>query len=161
MSGEHRKESPGPGGAKKSVGIYDSAEDAVKEIAGAFNYWSEQVTSTSVQMCYAVIGANWVVFGSVGHILQNPWAIASLIVVLLALTFNMISSLGFAEWMRRRFNWADQHRDAWQKQFEKEKGKHSQWPYSKQIDNTSIVLRYVKVLLPLAGGTLLIVGAIP
>ena len=55
-------------GRTKGVGVYDSAEDALKELFGAFNYWSSQVTATSVQMCYAVIGANWVVFTSVGNI---------------------------------------------------------------------------------------------
>jgi hypothetical protein len=48
-----------------STGIYESSTDALKEIDDAFDYWSGQITATSVQMCYALIGANWVVFGSV------------------------------------------------------------------------------------------------
>ena len=47
-------------GRTKGVGVYDSAEDALNELFESFNYWSSQVTTTSVQMCYAVIGANWV-----------------------------------------------------------------------------------------------------
>ena len=90
-------------GKTKGVGVYDSAEDALNELFESFNYWSSQVTATSVQMCYAVIGANWVVFTSVGKILNNAWAMASLTTVLLALTLDMESSLGIAEWMRRRF----------------------------------------------------------
>ena len=147
-------------GAKKGVGVYESSEDALKELQDAFNYWSGQVTTTSVQMCYAVIGANWVVFGSVGNILASRWAIASLITVLLALTLNMVSSLGFAEWMRCRFDWADRNRRKWDEQFNEEKKKHSTWPYSDAIEKLGIAMRYARVLVPLASGVLLIIGAI-
>jgi hypothetical protein len=143
----------------KGAGVYDSAEDALKELFEAFNYWSSQVTTTSVQMCYALIGANWVVFTSVGKILQNAWAIASLTTVMLVLALNMVSSLGFAEWMRRRFDKADEDRSGWAAEFEREKGKHGVWPYSESLERASIVLRYVKVLLPLASGLMLIIGA--
>lgn len=160
MEGERQRRDTAPGAAKQNVGIYDSAEDALKELFEAFNYWSSQVTSTSVQMCYALIGANWVVFGSVGHILQNRWAIASLATVLLALALNTVSSLGFAEWMRCRFESADKDRRKWQKEFGDETLKHSLWPYTKRLNDISIALRYAKVLLPLSSGVLLILGAV-
>jgi hypothetical protein len=91
---------------KDSTGIYESSTDALKEIDGAFDYWSGQVTATSLQMCYALIGANWVVFGSVGNILHSRYAIVSLLFVLLALTFNMVSAYALAEYMRIRFGYA-------------------------------------------------------
>ena len=147
-------------GRTKGVGVYDSAEDALKELFGAFNYWSSQVTATSVQMCYAVIGANWVVFTSVGHILRNAWAMASLTTVLLTLTLNMVSSLGFAEWTRRRFEKADENRPGWNAEFEREKDKHGVWPYTEGVERMSVALRYVKVLLPLSSGIMLIIGAV-
>jgi len=88
---------------KDSTGIYESATDALKEIDDAFDYWSGQITATSLQMCYALIGANWVIFGSVGNILHSRYAIVSLFLVLLALTFNMVSAYALAEYMRSRF----------------------------------------------------------
>ncbi len=160
MEGRPKAAGHGSSDAEPKVGIYASAEDALKELADSFNYWSGQVTTTSVQMCYAVIGANWVVFSSVGRILQNRWAISSLITVLVALTLNMISSLGFAEWMRRRFEKADANRKNWEKEFESEAKKPGKWPYTAGIENAGIAMRYAKVLLPLVGGALLIVGAI-
>lgn len=77
---------------KDSTGIYASSTDALKQINEAFDYWSGQITATSLQMCYALIGANWVIFGSVGNILHSRYAIVSLLLVLLALTFNMLSA---------------------------------------------------------------------
>ena len=152
--------SQGYSGRTKGVGVYDSGEDALKELFESFNYWSSQVTTTSVQMCYAVIGANWVVFTSVGNILRNAWAMASLSTVLLALTVNMVSSLGFAEWMRRRFEKADENRSGWNAEFEREKHKHGVWPYTEGVERMSVALRYVKVLLPLSSGFMLIIGAV-
>ena len=147
-------------GGTKGVGVYGSAEDALSEVFEAFNYWSSQVTTTSVQMCYAIIGANWVVFTSVGKILGNAWAMASLATVLLTLTLNMVSSLGFAEWMRRRFEKADKNRPGWDAEFEREKDKHGVWPYTEGVERMSVAMRYVKVLLPLASGLMLIIGAV-
>jgi hypothetical protein len=43
---------------KDSTGIYESSTDALKQINEAFDYWSGQITATSLQMCYALIGAN-------------------------------------------------------------------------------------------------------
>ena len=159
MDDEEKRNTPARRGGANGVGVYDSAEDALKELFESFNYWSSQVTATSVQMCYALIGANWVIFTSVGKILQNAWAIASLTTVMLALALNMVSSLGFAEWMRRRFDRADKNRSAWEVEYEREKNKHSVWPYSESVERASIVFRYAKVLLPLASGLLLIIGA--
>jgi hypothetical protein len=111
-------------------------------------------------VCYAVIGANWVVFTSVGNILRNAWAMASLTTVLLTLTLNMVSSLGFAEWTRRRFEKADENRPGWNAEFEREKDKHGVWPYTEGVERMSVALRYVKVLLPLSSGIMLIIGAV-
>jgi hypothetical protein len=89
-----------PGFKNEATGTYKSSTDALKEIRTAFDYWSGQLTATSLQMCYGLIAANWVVFGSVGNILHSGYAVASLFLVMLALTFNMVSAYGLAEYMR-------------------------------------------------------------
>jgi len=58
----------------EAAGTYKSSTDALKETKTAFDYWSGQVTATSLQMCYGLIAANWVVFGSVGNILHSGYA---------------------------------------------------------------------------------------
>lgn len=77
---------------------------------------------------------------------------------MLALALNMVSSLGLAEWMRLRFDTADKNRSDWEREYEREKGTHGIWPYTKGIERVSLVLRYLKILLPLASGFMLILG---
>ena len=48
--------------------------EALKKVTSEFEYWSGKLTETSMQMCYALIGANWVVFGWLNGILNNVWA---------------------------------------------------------------------------------------
>jgi hypothetical protein len=149
-----------PATGKAGAGIYESSTDALKEISVAFDYWSGQITATSLQMCYALIGANWVVFGSVGNILQSRYAIVSLLLVLLALTFNMVSAYGLAEYMRGRFGYAVSDPKRWEAEFQHEKIESTTWPYSKWTEEASIATRAIKVILPLASGVCLIVGAV-
>src|SRR6202167_4131932 len=145
---------------KDSTGIYESSTDAVKQINGAFDYWSGQITATSLQMCYALIGANWVIFGSVGNILHSRYAIVSLLLVLLALTFNMVSAYVLAEYMRSRFGYAVSDRARWEAEFQHEKVESTTWPYSKWTQGASVASRLIKVILPLESGAWLIIGAV-
>jgi hypothetical protein len=144
----------------EATGTYESSTDALKELSGAFNYWSGQVTATSLQMCYGLIAANWLVFGSVGNILHNRYAIVSLFLVMLALTFNMVLSYGLAEYMRNRFGYAVSDPNRWKEEFQHEKIKPTTWPYARWTEGASIAIRAIKIILPLASGLCLIVGAI-
>ncbi|HEY6846717.1 MAG TPA: hypothetical protein VI320_10930 [Terracidiphilus sp.] len=44
--------------------------------------------------------------------------------------------------------------------FEREKDKHGVWPYTEGVERMSVALRYVKVLLPLSSGLMLVIGAV-
>jgi hypothetical protein len=145
---------------KDLTGIYASSTDALKQINEAFDYWSGQITATSLQMCYALIGANWVIFGSVGSILHSRYAIVSLLLVLLAPALNMVSSYALAECMRGRFGYAVSNRKRWEAEFQHEKVESTTWPYSKWTEEASIATRLIKVILPLASGICLIIGAV-
>jgi hypothetical protein len=145
---------------KDSTGIYESSTDVLKQVNEAFDYWSGQITATSLQMCYALIGANWVIFGSVGNILHSRYAIVSLLLVLLALTFNLVSAYALAEYMRSRFGYAVSDRKRWEAEFQHEKIESTTWPYSKWTEGASIATRMFKVILPLASGICLVIGAV-
>jgi hypothetical protein len=145
---------------KSGVGTYETSKDALAEISDAFNYWSEQITATSLQMCYALIGANWVIFGSVGNILHNRYAMLSLLLVMAAVAFNLLSSYVLAEYLRTRFDYGASHQDLWEKEFQKEKSKATTWPYAKWMEGATIAIRLIKVILPLASGVSLIAGAL-
>lgn len=146
--------------ATELAGTYESSRDAMKEIEDAFNYWSGQISATSLQLCYAVVAANWVIFGSINKIIHSQWAIWSLTTVLLALAFNLVVAYGLAEWMRCRFGYAESDRKRWEAEFQREKNGPSKWPYTKHIERVSIAIRLVKVVLPLVSGILLIIGTL-
>jgi hypothetical protein len=84
----------------------------------------------------------------------------SLLLVLLALTFNMISAYGLAEYMRSRFGYAVSDPKRWEAEFQHEKIESTTWPYSKWPEEASVATRLIKVILPLASGICLLVGAV-
>jgi hypothetical protein len=61
--------------------LYATPEEALKKVSSEFEYWTGRLTETSLQMCYALIAANWLVFGSVRGILGNLCATLSLLMV--------------------------------------------------------------------------------
>jgi hypothetical protein len=142
------------------AGTYSSSQGALEELEEAFNYWSGQVSATSLQLCYALIAAIWLIFGSVKGILGSSCATLALFAVLLALATNLISSYAFAEFSRCRFGYAEKDRRRWETEFQAERNKASKWPYTPASERASIILRGVKTFLPLFGGVLLIVAAI-
>ncbi len=47
-------------------GFFETPQKAKQELNTYYNGMSGNLTEASIQMCYRLIGANWVVFGSVG-----------------------------------------------------------------------------------------------
>ena len=44
---------------QSDVGLYGSSNDALKKVCSEYEYWSGRLTETSLQMCCALIAANW------------------------------------------------------------------------------------------------------
>ena len=143
-----------------SGGVHETPQKALAKVGSEFEYWSGKLTDTSLQMCYALIGANWVVFGSVGHILENNYSKLSLLSVLVTLGSNVIGSWFLSESLKSRFEWAESHPEDWEKQFELAAGKRDPFPFTNQHEWVGLIVRQVKGLFPLVGGMLLIAGAI-
>jgi hypothetical protein len=142
------------------TGTYESPRKALEEVGGYYKGWSTKLTEASLQMCYALIGANWVVFGSVGKLLESPWAKWSLLMVMVTLASNVAGAWWLSESLRRRFKYAEKNKVQWALEFNENADKESAWPSTEGIDNTAIFLRHLKALLPIAGGVFLIIGAI-
>src|SRR5947209_1299855 len=60
-----------PVNAVVSGALYQSPGEALKAVREDYLYWTEKLTDTSLQLSYAVIAANWAVFGSVDKLLSN------------------------------------------------------------------------------------------
>lgn len=145
---------------EENSGLYACPEDALKKVVSEFEYWTAKLTDTSLQMCYALIGANWVIFGSLNGILGNVWSKFSLILVLLALASNVIGAWLLSESLRRRISYAELDERRWKDEFLEIAPHDVAWPFTDAIQNTGKYMRWIKVVFTLSSGGLLIVGAV-
>jgi hypothetical protein len=141
-------------------GVHETPQKALEAVGSEFNYWSGKLTDSSLQMCYALIGANWVVYGSIGLILQSPWAKLSLLMVILTLAINVIGAWYLSESIRKRFEWAEGHGPQWETDFNAAAGARTAFPFTDAHEKAGFWLRQVKGLLPLVSGAFLIIGAV-
>jgi hypothetical protein len=141
--------------------LYKSPGEALKKVTSEYEYWSGKLTETSLQMCYALIGANWVVFGSLNGILNNAWAKMSMLMVILALGANIVGAWLLSESLRKRVEYGEGHKEIWKKEYDEYLGaEKSAWPFTDGIQDTGRTMRIIKGVFTLLAGALLIVGAI-
>lgn len=145
---------------KNARGIHESPTAALKDVCGAFNDWSKGLTDTSLQMCFGLVAANWLVFGSVKGILHYKLAMASLCLVLLSLACNLLGAYLMSEWFRLRVEYAEKDDARWDSEYRRYAGIGHAWPYTNTIECATKVLRFLKMMLPLVSGVCLIVAAI-
>jgi hypothetical protein len=144
-------------------GLYASPNDALKTVADSYNYSSGKLTDLSLQMCYALIGANWAIFGSkngVNGILGSFWAKWSMLLVLLALVSNVVAAFVLSQLLENRVDYAESDNPRWVTEFDKSSGKHVAWPFTNAINNTGKAMRWMRTALTIAAGVCLIIGAI-
>ncbi len=141
-------------------GLYESPQAALQKVSSEFEYWTGKLTETSLQMCYALIGANWVVFGSVNGILHSLWAKWSIVLVLLALASNVIGAWVMSSMLRRQISFGEGQSEKWAQEFKDAAGKDIAWPFTNAIQNTGKWMRGIKATFTLASGLCLIIGAI-
>lgn len=156
-------EVPGPEKNQQPTSVdtlYASPAEALKKVSSEFEYWSGKLTETSLQMCYAIIGANFVVFGSVNGILGNLWAKWSLVMVIFALAVSIIGAWLLSESLRKRVAYGEGDKDRWKKEFDAFSTTNSPWPFTKNIEDTGRSMRVIKGVFTLIAGGLLIIGAI-
>jgi hypothetical protein len=146
--------------ASDANGLYASPQEGLKKVSSEYEYWSGKLTETSLQPCYAVIGANWVVFGSVNGVLNNAWAKWSLLMVMIALGSNVVAALMLSESLRKQMDYGESHRDKWAQEFKDAIGKEVAWPFTDRIQNTGRVLRWIKGPFSIGGAILLLIGFI-
>lgn len=150
----------GSSGTDQQEGLYKTPEDAKESVSKAYDDWSGNLSTTSLQMCYALIAANWTIFGSVNGILRSDWAKWSILMVLVALASSVIGSGILSELLRRRVNYAEADYPRWDSEFRAAYGKEDPWPYTELIDSIGASLRWIKAGLTLISGLLLVIGAL-
>jgi hypothetical protein len=141
-------------------GLYQSATEALKSVCGSFDYWTERLTETSLQMAYAVMAGNWLIFGSVNGILSSAWSKLSLLMVLLALATNVVGAWLLSHLLQKQIIYAECNREKWQDEFMRATGQHDPWPFTMWIEKIGQRMREIKAFFTLVSGMLLICGAI-
>lgn len=158
-------EQPAPSAAPEAVvpvtvGLYRTASDALQAVTIGFNDWSGKLTDTSLQMGYAVIASDWLIFGSIDGILKNPWAKFSILLIIVALGVNVGGAWTLAELHRNQAEYGDKHPKEWQEMFEVSQTAPSSWPFTMKIELVALWMRRIKAGLTLIGGAFLIIGAV-
>ena len=146
---------------KKSRGDnrrFENAGDAAKELFDGFNDWSAAVNVYGVQTAYAVIAANWAVYGNAQTILNNPWAKVSIAIVVGFLGINLLCIGLMTRLYSRRRCYADKDKERWKVEFEKEVETSSPWPYTGFIEVLGSFIRIFNMWAPVMGGAIFIIG---
>lgn len=138
--------------------LYSDSQDALKAVRDDYLYWTGKLTETSVQLSYAVLGANWAVFGSVDKILTSFWCKASVLLVILSLALSSLGAKMMGEWHRKRIDYAETDPTRWSTEFGDTAGKRDPWPFTTAIESAGKVLRFGKAWLPLVAGACFLVA---
>ena len=152
------------GGALTSVPApvgYQTSAEGYKKVQEAYDYWTGKLTDTSMQLSYAVIAANWAVFGSANLVLHNRYSKWSIALVLFALVVNVFGSWVLGELHRARAVAAETRSREWNREWEQYKTQNNPyWPFTRSIIAVSKTMRHIKAWFPLIGGALFLVALV-
>ena len=138
---------------------YESSADGYKKVRDEYEYWTGKLTDTSMQLSYAVIAANWAVFGTANQVLHNRYSKWSIALVLFSLVVNLFGSWLLGELHRSRAVGAETRSVEWKLEWKRYK-EHTNplWPFTRSIIAVATVMRQIKVWFPLAGGGLFLIA---
>lgn len=132
--------------------LYDSPKEALGDVKESYLYWTGKLTETSFQLSFALLAANWAIFGSVDGILKNFWSKLSVALVIAGLGLSVAGAKWIGELARARIEYAESNTSRWKEEFDKPRGQGDPWPFTDRIQGLGRSLREVKLWLPLAAG---------
>lgn len=148
---------------KPTIGLlYTGPEEATKALSDAFNYWTQRLNDSSFNLSIAIVGGNWAAFGGVANkVLSNPWAKASLLLVVAGLAIGLLGAKIMGDRNGKRVDYAEGDYARWREEYKMSIDEtDSQWPYTHEIDKLGRQLRWVRAWFPIGAGILFIVGLI-
>jgi hypothetical protein len=135
-----------------STNLYTNATDGLKSVRDDYLYWTGKLTESSLQMSFAVIAANWAVFGSLQRVFSSCWAKTSLSLVVLCVASNLVGAKVMGELHKKRADYAAEDLERWNRAYEASIGRRDPWPFTVGIEILGRVLREIRTWLPLLGG---------
>jgi hypothetical protein len=146
--------------AKATGSLYKTPFDALKAVREDYLYWTGKLTDTSVQLSYALIAANWAVFGSIDAILHNFWSRLSLGLVVTGLVLNAVVAMWMGEMHRKVIDSAEKDAVHWKREFERTSGKRDPFPFTNVIEWLGLLSRWAKMSLPIGGGLAFLIALV-
>ncbi len=138
--------------------LYQSPHDALKAVREDYLYWTGKLTETGLQLSFAVLAANWAVFGSVDAILKNLWSKLSVSLVVIGLGLGVAGAKWMGELHRKRIDYAESDPSRWKKEFDETTGKRDPWPFTAGIESLGSWTREAKTWLPLLAGVFFLIA---
>lgn len=138
--------------------LYKSVHEALQAVCDDYLYWTGKLTDTSLQLAYAIIAANWAVFGSVDKILKNPWSKLSVALVVIGLGLSVAGAKWMGELHRSRIDYAETDAVRWNAEFQETASKRDPWPFTGAIESLGRAMREARTWLPLAAGRLFLIA---
>jgi len=134
--------------------MYADDQAALNAVREDYLYWSGKLTDTSLQLSFAILGANWATFGSVNGIMSVLWAKLSVACVVLSLGVNVVGAAVLAELHRRQLEYAESDKSRWAKEFVDAQQRACPWPFTPAIEVLGRGCRELKAWLPVTAGLL-------
>jgi hypothetical protein len=128
----------------------ESASDYLKQLGQDFNSWAELLTSHSSQACYAIIAANWAVYGKWSDILNHASAKWSILLAVASIGITLFTNWLMAQLHYNQFLYAEKDKGRWEKEYleYKNRSEDNPWPYTQSIQNIGAVSRLLKMIVP-------------
>lgn len=139
---------------------YANPAEGLQAVGRWFDAWSRALSDRSVQLAYALVAANWAIFGSRDEIMNSSLAKLSISFALLFLALNLVISRVLVERLRSRFVFAESHPRKWEEEFMNSIGESTPWPSTRAIDRLARTLREVRTWVPLTSGLFFLIAVL-
>ena len=136
----------------------ESANKYRDQLREDFNAWTSILTAHSLQATFAVVAANWAVYGSAGAIISNTLAKFSIGIALSFLGINLAFTLLMGWMHRKQYYYAEENHDRWTQEYLENKGQPTPWPYTPSMERLGIVHRHLKAWAPLVAAALFVIS---
>ena len=147
-----------PAAAKDTRTLYSDPGEATKAINDRFNYWGTKLSETSLQLCYAVIGAVWAVFHDKDAVLGNHYARLAVAAAVAGVMVNLLGAKILVDEHFRRIEHAESNLDVWEKEWNENTGKPTDWPFGKLIRRSALTFRQLRFAIPTLAGALFLLS---
>jgi len=133
---------------KRGDSEWGTAADGFKALRTDYHYWTERLTSVSFQIWLALVAANWAVFGSVDHIINNVSSKFSIFVVTTGVAADVVCAWRMGELHRREIDKANADLSTWERRWKDGwNNPKERWPFTRNIERTGAGFRVAKVFL--------------